>query len=359
MNQNQNYQNGNICKDFKEFLGRIINAMPLFIKIVVFSTIILYILNLFTQYVAFFLADIPYFTIFYIQIWRLFTTAFMTTNILSIIFSLYFWFKDAVKLEKQIGTIKYMLIFLMNSICIQIIYCILMFLLSLIIQSSFVLKMKITPTGIRNEGLWPILMCDLTLLCLSNPEAPMRFFIFPCVIKAKYYPLVLFLIFTIINGFNFDFEILCGIAYGFLYHYYLKNKLNISNNFALKIENSCLFRWMKNRNGFIHLGGVSIPELQNNLENVRNVNINQNNSNAPRPFRAFRGKGIAVGGGDQNKNNSNNNNNNNTTTNNSTNTSTENNNNNSNYNNNVTISSSDEINSTDSRLDLNSSTNQK
>ena len=143
MNQNQNYQNGSICKDFKEFLGRIINAMPLFIKIVVFSTIILYILNLFTQYVAFFLADIPYFTIFYIQIWRLFTTAFMTTNILSIIFSLYFWFKDAVKLEKQIGTIKYMLIFLMNSICIQIIYCILMFLLSLIIQSSFVLEMKV------------------------------------------------------------------------------------------------------------------------------------------------------------------------------------------------------------------------
>jgi hypothetical protein len=273
----------------------------------------------------------------------------MTTNILSIIFSLYFWFKDPVKLEKQIGTIKYMLIFLMNS----------MFLLSIIIQISFILKMKITQTGIINEGLWPILMCDLTLLCLSNPEAPMRFFIFPCVIKAKYYPLVLFLIFTIINGFNFDFEILCGIAYGFLYHYYLKNKLNISNNFALKIENSCLFRWMKNRNGFIHLGGVSIPELQNNLENVRNVNINQNNSNAPRPFRAFRGKGIAVGGGDQNKNNSNNNKNTNTTTNNSTNTSTENNNNNSNYNNNVTISSSDEINSTDSRLDLNSSTNQK
>ena len=43
MNSNQNSLNGNnICKDCKEYFERLLNTMPFFIKIVVFSTIILY-----------------------------------------------------------------------------------------------------------------------------------------------------------------------------------------------------------------------------------------------------------------------------------------------------------------------------
>ena len=345
MSSNQNSFNGNnTCKDCKDFLNRLIESMPLFIKTVVCSTIVLYLINFFIPYVALVLADIPYFTIYYFQIWRLITTSFMTTNILSIIFSLYFWFKEAVKLEKEIGTTKYMLIFLMNTICIQIMYCLIMFLLSLIIRSSFLMKMKITQNGIRNEGLWPILLCDLTLLCLSNPEEPMRFFIFPCVIKAKYYPLILFLIFTIISGFYIDFEVMCGIGFGFLYHYYLKNRLQISNNFAMKMENSFLFRWMKKKKGFINIGGVGIPELQNNLENIRNVNINGNSASSQRGFTAFQGKGVTVGGDVHN----------NITPNFSNNTNSNNNFNTTDYNN-VSVGSNEDINSGDSRLDLNSS----
>lgn len=350
MNSNQNNTNfSNMCQDFQGFMRRIINSTPLFIRFIISATIILYFFNIFIPYIALFLSNIPYFTIFYFQIWRLITTSFMTTGIINIIFLLLFWFKDAVKLEKETGTIKYMLTFLLNNICIQIMYCLLLFFLSLIIGNSALLTLKVTSNGVVNQGLWPIVMCDLTLLCLSNPEEQVKFFIFPCLIKAKYYPLVLFLIFTIMNGFNIDFETLCGIGFGFLYHFYLKNILYISNNFSLKVENSCLFKWMKNRNGYINVGGGSIPNLQNNLENVRNVNINQNNSNTHKTFKAFSGKGISVGGGKQI------NNNNNSNTNNYNNNNTENN-NNSNNNTNVTVNSSDEINSSDSRLDLNSST---
>ena len=103
-------------------------------------------------------------------------------------------------------------------------------------------------------------MCDLTLLCLRN----LKVFIFPCVIKAKYYPFILFLLFTVISGFKIDFEDLCAIGFGFLYHFYLKNRFQISNNFTLKFENSFSFRQMKNKRGFIYLGGVGMPELRNN-----------------------------------------------------------------------------------------------
>lgn len=296
MNSNQNSINNDfnpsqMCKDCRDGLNSIINKMPFFVKIIVYSTLLFFIISLFTQYVAFYLVNIPYYTIFYFQIWRLFTTAFITTGILSILFSLIFWYRDAVKKEQDIGTVKYILHFFMMCFFIQVLYCLITIIIYFIIQNQMVLKMKITMSGIRNEGLWPILMCDLTLLCLSNPEQDMRFFFFPCIIKAKYYPLVLFAIFTVLSGFNIDFEILCGIGFGFIYHYYLKNKLEISNSFALKVENSFLCRWMANKNGFISINHTGSTEIPINLENI-------SNSTPTRSFSAFQGKGVAVGSSD-------------------------------------------------------------
>ena len=333
MNSNQNsigndFNGSQICKDCRDGLNSIIGNMPFFVKIIVFATLIFFVINLFTPYVAFYLADIPYFTIFHLQIWRLFTTAFITTGLLSIVFSLLFWYRDAVRLERESGTIKYMLKFLMFTCCIQILYCSIMLIISLIIQNTIMLKMKLTMRGVRNEGLWPILMCDLTLFCLSNPEAPMRFFFFPCIIKAKYYPLVLFGIFTLLSNFNIDFEILCGIGFGFLYHYYLKNRLDISNTFALKVENSFLCQWMANKKGFISINNTGSPEIPANLETVTNT------TTPIRNFTAFKGKGVAVGSSNE-----------------STSRETV------DYAN-LSIRSNEDMNSTDSRLELNNSNSQ-
>ena len=330
-NQNSLLRN-NFCRNCKEFFDRITNSMPLFIKFVLFITLILYLINIFIPFISLIFANIPYYTIYYFNLWRLITTSFITTNILSIIFSIYFWYQEAVKLEREIGTVKYMLIFLMNSFCIQLMYTLIMFLFSLIIRSQTILKLKITNSGVRNEGLWPILLCDLTLLCLSNPEEPQKFYFFPFSLKAKYYPIFLFVFFTVLSGFRIDLEVLCGIGFGFLFHYYLKNKLLLSNNFATKIENSFLFRWMKKKKGFIYIGGVRLPELKNNLENIRNISISERRGIAQGGFKAFKGKGLAVGGEEENKVNEN-----------------------TNETNDVNISSTHEINSGDNSLNLNSS----
>ena len=297
MNSNQNSINkdfnfGQMYKDCREGINTIIDKMPFFVKIITFSTLIFFIINLFTSYISFYLVNIPYYTFFYFQIWRLFTNPFITTGLLSLIFTLLFWYRDAVKLEQEKGTVKYMLNFFMMSFFIQILYSSILLIISIIVQNTVMLKIKMTMGGINNEGLWPILMCDLTLLCLTNPEENMRFLFFPCIIKAKYYPLVLFCIFTILSNFNVDFEILCGIAFGFIYHYYLKNTIEITNNFALKVENSILCQWMVNKKGFISINNVGSNDIPVNIENVNNSN--QNNS-----FNAFQGKGMAVGGSNE------------------------------------------------------------
>lgn len=299
MNSNQpsisnDFNTDQMWKDCRKGINSMLDNMPLFVKIIVFLTLIFFSIGLFTQFISFYLVNIPYFTIFYFQIWRLFTTPFITTGFLGIIFSLLFWYRDAVKEEREKGTIKYMLRFFMLSFFIEIIYSLIMLIISIIIQNSIMMRIKMTPTGIRNEGLWPILMCDLTLLCLSHPDQDMRFFFFPCIIKAKFYPLVLFLIFTVLSGFNIDFEILCGISFGFLYNYYLSDKLAISNNFALKVENSCFFHWMTDKKGFISINNTGTNDIPVNIENVANSNNNT--------FSAFQGKGVAVGSSDENIN---------------------------------------------------------
>ena len=170
MNSNQNsfsndFNFDQMYKDCKQGLNSIVNRMPFFIKIVVFSTLLFYLINLFTSYISFYLVNIPYFTIWDFQIWRLVTTPFITTSIINIILSLLFWYRDA----EEKGTIKYMLNFFIMSFFIQSLYCLLMLLITLIVQNTVILRLKLNTGTLENSGLWPILMCELTLLCLSNP----------------------------------------------------------------------------------------------------------------------------------------------------------------------------------------------
>ena len=325
----EDFNGSQMCSDCKNWLNSFLDNLPFFIKWFMIITLFFFLLNFFTVYIAFYLANIPYYTIYQCQFWRLITTAFITTGLINLIFSLLIFYRYSINTEKDIGTIKYMLNFFRNCLFIQIIYSLITLLISLIIRNSILMKMKLTMGGVHNDGLWPILMCEITLFCLSNPERDMRFFIFPCVFKAKYYPLILFGIFTLLSNFNIDFEILSGIAYGFLCHYYLKNKIEFSNQFVLKLENSFLCKWMKNKKGFISISNPGSPEIPTNLEHITNSNNNNENN-----FKAFKGKGVTVGSNE--------------------NITRE----NVDYSNLASRNNSDEMNSTDSRLELNTTTSQ-
>jgi len=325
----EDFNGSQMCSDCKNWLNSFLDNLPFFIKWFMIITLFFFLLNFFTVYIAFYLANIPYYTIYQCQFWRLITTAFITTGLINLIFSLLIFYRYSINTEKDIGTIKYMLNFFRNCLFIQIIYSLITLLISLIIRNSILMKMKLTMGGVHNDGLWPILMCEITLFCLSNPERDMRFFIFPCVFKAKYYPLILFGIFTLLSNFNIDFEILSGIAFGFLCHYYLKNKIEFSNQFVLKLENSFLCKWMKNKKGFISISNPGSPEIPTNLEHITNSNNNNENN-----FEAFKGKGVTVGSNE--------------------NITRE----NVDYSNLASRNNSDDMNSTDSRLELNTTTSQ-
>jgi hypothetical protein len=210
----------------------------------------------------------------------------MTTSILNILFAMISWVKDASSLENKLGTIKYMLIFFMNTFFIQIIYCLILLIAYIISRNKNILILNYYNGKVENSGLWPIIMAELTLLCMSNPESLMRLFFFPCEIKAKFYPFILFTIFLILN-FQIDFGVLSGIIYGLLYHFFFRKYLQIPNKFVEIIEKSFIGSFLGKFKKFIPSNN-NIPVRIENTINKISKNVNK--------FVPFKGEGIKVGG---------------------------------------------------------------
>ena len=271
-------------EDMKLKLGKIWLNIPLFIKCYFIITIVLYILNLKLTFISYFLINVPSYTILKFQIWRLITSVFITTNIFQIILAFFVWVKYASLLETSLGTIKYTLIFLLNTLCIQVFNIVIYSFFSLLNKKSFNSEIK----SKKNSGLWGIVMCEMTLLCVSNPESPMKLLLIPYTVKAKIYPIILVLMFILVNYLEIDVEIISGVIYGFIYFYYLKTKLQISDTFVQKLEVNPVLKCLSNFKGFISVTHISsgmpisitkIPTIDNEQEKEK-----------------LKGKGVIVAG---------------------------------------------------------------
>ena len=270
--------------EVKEKLGQIWINIPLFIKCYFIITIILFVLNIKLKCISFYLINIPYYTVFHLQIWRLVTSVFVTTNIFQIILAFFVWIKYASLLETSLGTIKYTLIFFINAICIQIANLFILSTFYLINTKYFKPEFKYQ----KNCGIWGIVMCEMTLLCLSNPESPMKLFLLPFTIKAKIYPILLIFLFMLVNYLEMDAEILSGVLFGFIYYYYLKSNLQISDSFVQKLETNSFLKELNNIKGFISINKIS-SGLPVTITKVSNVDNEQEKEK-------LKGKGVIIAG---------------------------------------------------------------
>ena len=272
-------------ENIKEKFLQIWNNIPIFIKCYIILTIVLYVLTLKITCISFYLINVPYYTVFKFQIWRLLTSVFITTNIFQIILSFFVWVKYASLLEISLGTIKYTLIFFINTFGIQIINIFLYSFFTLVNPKHFNTQIK----SQKNSGLWGIVMCEMTLLCFNNPESPMKLLLIPFTVKAKIYPIILVLIFLISNYLELDIEIISGIIYGVIYFYFLKTKLQISDSFVQKLETNQIFKGLSNIKGFISVTHISngLPVSITKVSTV--VDIEQEKEK-------LKGKGVVVAG---------------------------------------------------------------
>jgi len=256
----------------KSYCARLCEVIPLFIKLIVLITITLYIINRFAFNLSLYISNIPFYTIYKYQIWRLFSTSLMNTGIINIALSLVLWIKLGAILEDSTGTILYLFIFIINSTLIQIIYTILIFVISLIIKNKNILLLKLDNNYIvTNSGIWPYIISELTLLSLSNPNQIIKLFFFPDI-KAKFYPIIVFIIFALLNNLIIDLEVFCGILYSFLYHFFIKSKLNFSKKCIKNLEDSKCIKCFSKCGGFISIRDKKFSDYRTE----RNVVVNSN-----------------------------------------------------------------------------------
>ena len=197
----------------------------------------------------------------------------MNTGIINIALFLVLWIKLGAILEDSTGTILYLFIFMINSTLIQIIYTILIFVISLIIKNKNILLLKLDNNNNieTNSGIWPYIISELTLLSLSNPNQIIKLFFFPDI-KAKFYPIIVFIIFALLNNLIIDLEVFCGILYSFLYHFCIKSKLNFSKKCIKNLEDSKCIKCFSKCGGFISIRDKKFSDYRTE----RNVVVNSN-----------------------------------------------------------------------------------
>ena len=255
------------------------NIVPLFIKFISLSTLTLCILNLFFSSISFYLSNIPYYTIFHFQIWRLLSSVLITTNIINVILGLVFWTREGSSIETRLGTMKYIIIFLRNTFLIEILYSLIIYIISLIVRNKDFTLIKINKKGItRNCGFWPVIMCEITLLCICNPNTRVKLLCSPWDFKAKYYPIIWFAIFCCFNHYNNDIEVFTGILFAFIYQYALRYFLIIPDKCIERMENSICCTWMLKITGFVsvsHITNKFMDEKTNQRMTGQILNLNK------------------------------------------------------------------------------------
>ena len=295
-NPNNDSQTTNFFSLICEKLRIWFDSLTFIVKLIVSISIILWILDFITiDYFSYILANIPYYTIGYFQIWRLITGNLMTTGFLNLLFAIIFWFSDGIIIEKQEGTAKYFIYFLIHSTIIQIIYDILYL---------FFVGISQKPNGVYSSGLWSYIICEITINCLVSPDTKINLLCIPYDIKAKFFPFLLLFIFCIFG--SFELVIFVAVGYGFLYGLFLKKYLIVSDNLANKVENT-IFSGVLNWRGFIKISeknnnskqqpfiGNFMQNNQNDSDSFSDDSDSNNFQNKLKKFTPFSGRGITLG----------------------------------------------------------------
>ena len=129
------------------------------------------------------------------------------------------------------------------------------------------------------------------------------------MLKAKYYPWVLIIIFSLIFGMQVDFW--CGLAVGYMWHYGLLSKCAIGVPKATEWETSFPFKYWVDKEYFAKAGAGMGGSVENTGPVGSVLNRNGASSNFPAPggsgpaaanssaasFKSFSGKGVSLGGG--------------------------------------------------------------
>lgn len=174
------------------------------------------------------LGNIPYFSIFHYEIYRIFLSFFVGNSLLSVIMIAMFFPAMAGRMEYALGSSGILVLMGTIAITTNVVFvtiCLLMYMMG-------------TPEAMfwSSSSFWTVIFGLLTIECMQMPDTPRRMFMIPVDIPSKYFPLVLYGFFCLFSGLILSY--LISIMVGYVYVLGHLDGLKISQIRLASSENS-------------------------------------------------------------------------------------------------------------------------
>ena len=222
---------------------------PLVTRYVLNAVVISYFLSFFVD-PTFALANIPYFTIFRFQLYRMITSPLVCSSILNLFFAFMGFMNNGVKLEQSMGSALFGVLFFKLTIFTNLLFLVVSILLYGLTNNDGYLA------GV-SVGVWTVLLSIIAVECAQAPPNSKRKLFF-LEIPVLYYPLVLLALFSLFAGFRLAYCL--GVAVGYLQGFGKLDRWKVKVETARKWESDrgCL-RGFYSRAGYISVSSASGP----------------------------------------------------------------------------------------------------
>lgn len=239
------------------------------------TCIALVILFIFSFFIKFdiYLSDIPFFTVYHFEIYRIFLSPFIGNSILFLVLLLFTFPTLGLKMESTMGSgyflwllmmINLVTNFLFNTVCIT-------------------LAMFGTKEALywNCSNFWLILFALITIECLQVPDVPRRLLCLPVDIPSKYMPLALYGIMCLFSGFTLSYFISMCLGYAYFKGYLDQLKPTSYYLESLEQQGGILHSISRSR-GWVLAGGLGHDAF---------LAVNQQGNNDPMSSRRLLGGG--------------------------------------------------------------------
>jgi membrane associated rhomboid family serine protease len=232
------------CMDkVKEMWGYV----PFFWRIIIYLNLFVYIGSFFYLGILLYAINIPQYVVFKMQIWRIVTSPYAHLDILSLLIGLLVYLMRGYQIEKTKGTAKFAVYFISLSIVVNILATAIGIIGKQLLTNCIASILLSFPCYVA--GLWPMILVDMTVDSLKDPNREMMFWWCPFPIKARYYPYIFLVLFGVMSPPIFV-GILWGYITGVLYSNGALNFLNPSDNWINKLH-SVVFKPFQNNSAYI------------------------------------------------------------------------------------------------------------
>lgn len=155
-------------------------------------------------------ASIPYYNIFYFQVYRMILSPFFEGQLLSFAFGMMAMVTQGPQLEGKHGSIGVSILFLSFAVSINVALTVFALIGSTIFGSSILM--------ISSQGVWPIMLAFLSIDCATNPDAPRPILCLPVRVPSKFIPFILVGLMALLSG-GLPFDLIFGVLFGFAYQF--------------------------------------------------------------------------------------------------------------------------------------------